>query len=151
MTEHKLVLLSHNLILMLSTFSDLYYEICGWILVTWSFMASSSTIILSTLLKECIIKQLQDKLEFVWSELIKHVLLLTSVSYTKLVFLLLFWEDLPDKRKCLHFSWLWPTVAFKGKGLLKIAFLIWYVSTQLWKSIWDITLNGIIRFCPNSK
>lgn len=53
-------------------------------------MVSSFTIILSTMLKESIIKQLQDKLEFVWSELIKNVLLLTSVSYMKFVFLLLF-------------------------------------------------------------
>ena len=57
---------------------------------TLSCKASSSTIILSTRLKESVIKQLQDRLEFVWSELIKPVLLLTSVSYMKLVFLLLF-------------------------------------------------------------
>lgn len=55
-----------------------------------SFTASSFIIILSTMLKESIIKQLQDKLEFVWSELIEYVLLLTSVNYMKLVFLLLF-------------------------------------------------------------
>lgn len=103
MTEHKLVFSSRNLILMLSTFSDLYYEICGWILVTQSFIVSSSTIILTIMLKESVIKQLQDKPEFVWSELFKYVLLLTSVSYTKLVFLLLFWEDLQDKKKAYIF------------------------------------------------
>lgn len=61
---------------------------------TLSCKVSSSTVILSTRLKELVIKQLQDRLEFVWSELIKYVLLLTSVSYMKLVFLLLFWKDL---------------------------------------------------------
>lgn len=61
-------------------------------------MASSFTIILSIMLKKSVIKQLQDKLEFVWSELIKYVLLLTSVNYMKLVFLLLFWEDFQDKK-----------------------------------------------------
>lgn len=49
----------------------------------------SNSIILSTKLKESVIKQLQDRLEFVWSELIKCVLLLTSVRYIKLVFYLL--------------------------------------------------------------
>lgn len=56
---------------------------------TSSCKVSNSTIILSTKLKESVIKQLQDRLEFVWSELIKYVLLLTSVSYIKLVFYLL--------------------------------------------------------------
>lgn len=56
---------------------------------TSSCKVFNSTIILSTKLRESVIKQLQDRLEFVWSELIKYVLLLTSVRYTKLVFYLL--------------------------------------------------------------
>lgn len=79
---------------------------------TSSCKASSSTIILSTSLKESVIKQLQDRLEFVWSEVIKYVLFLTSVSYMKL-FSSYYFEKICGIKKSPHFSWLCTTVVVK--------------------------------------
>lgn len=79
---------------------------------TSSCKASSSTIILSTSLKESVIKQLQDRLEFVWSEVIKYVLFLTSVSYMKL-FSSYYFEKICGIKKSPHFSWLCTMVVVK--------------------------------------